>query len=873
MTDWSIDLSTALASGDPAFMKAMLARVPEHVLQGAVPVLKELARISVKDGKLEEALVVYDQLIATASDSVDLHTQRAQVYFRLDRLEEALKDAVRITELQPEQAVGYQLQAEAYDGLRNRPQAIAAYRQALRFAPADAKIKQRIQFLETEHHKAQLLQQTLNPQAAAERLQIELPPPPQVTFNPALFADPALPDTVEKFRADGLRQHLWRYSAQQSPKNVLARLEDSVWLEAWDTALSAMADATVLLRGSELGLFALRALHHGARHVLAVESFPLDARIASGIIHKHFLSAWHARHGAAIQEWTEEQRSESFAACAKDIEIALVSDEQPPGADRDYLAFANIDHSLLGTGIVKAIKQQRARRVLPAKATVFAMAIEWAYPAAPFELQPLNELRWSLHPQALDLAPEAWTALTAPVRVGEIDFANFAETRWDVALPVIAAGNVTAIIFWFELDLGGARLSNAPGSALRCIKPAVQYTDAVSVTLGETLPLRVHVKETRLHFETQPPATQERAHGLPSWYVPMLLDQSRNEAYRAAIQGALASQPAQLVLDIGAGCGLLSMLAATHGAERVAGCEVHPAIARIGGEIARQNALDHQITLIPKDCRQLQIPADLPERADLAVFELFDCSLIGEGILHFLAYAREHLLTPDARYLPAAARIHAMLIEYRLDRIWDIDVNLLNPYLFTSSFSNVDASKLPYRALSEPFELFAFDFATASPTPDAKELRVPVIAPGTVGAVLFWFDLQLDATSCISNAPGSGQTLHWKQGLQFLPEVRVAAGMQLPLLAKHNGSSLTLQWQPDALPKDALSKLPRFDPRWLAATHELEQQTRGLMQHCLQNADEFTKVAELAKRFGIDPAAHDLDPIIAQRFAAAFFGL
>ncbi|MBC7984229.1 MAG: hypothetical protein H7Y02_10290, partial [Candidatus Obscuribacterales bacterium] len=76
-----------------------------------------------------------------------------------------------------------------------------------------------------------------------------------------------------------------------------------------------------------------------------------------------------------------------------------------------------------------------------------------------------------------------------------------------------------------------------------------------------------------------------------------------------------------------------------------------------------------------------------------------------------------------------------------------------------------------------------------------------------------------------------------------------------------------------ALPKEAFSKLPRFDPRWLAATNELEQQTRGLLQHCMQNANEYTKVAELAKRFAIDPAAHDLDQIIAQRFAATFFGI
>jgi protein arginine N-methyltransferase 7 len=252
------------------------------------------------------------------------------------------------------------------------------------------------------------------------------------------------------------------------------------------------------------------------------------------------------------------------------------------------------------------------------------------------------------------------------------------------------------------------------------------------------------------------------------------------------------------------------------------------------------------------------------------VFELFDCSLIGEGVLHFLAYAREHLLCKNARYLPAGARIRAMVIEYRLERIWDIDANLLNPYRYSPSFINVDAGKLRYRALTEPFDVFTFDFSTADPAPQARELRVASVSQGTAGAVLFWFDLQMDETSWISNDPNTPTSLHWKQGLQFLPEVRVSSGMELPVLARHDGSGLKIQWQPDVLPREAFSRLPRFDPRWLAATQELEQQTRTLLQHCAADAEEYRKVAELALRFAIEPAAHDLEPAIAQRFAAMF---
>ena len=725
---------------------------------------------------------------------------------------------------------------------------------------------------------SELMKATLDPAAPPESLQIALPPPPPVSFDPALFDDPSMPESFERFRVEALEKHLWRYSGQQSPRNVLVRLEDPVWLDAWDTALSATAGLRVLFRGSELGVFGLRALQQGATHALCVETFPLDARIAMGMIQKYFLSLWHTLHGAAIQEWSDEKRRESFEAFAKDIDVVLSNGQQPEAAPYDLFVFPRIDHSLLGTGIVKAIRQYQASapaaavRTLPAKATVFAMGIQWAYPSAPFELQPMNRLRWSPYPQPLELGQAFWTALTAPVQVGEIDFAHFSETVWDIALPVVTSGSVDAVVFWFDLDLGNTRLSNAPGSDLRCLRPAVQYTDPIDVQPGQSLAVRVQVQETRLHFQARPPTTQLRTHGLPGWYVPMLGDRCRNDAYRQAIENALRSNPSQTVLDIGAGCGLLSMMAAAAGAAQVVGCETHLEICRTGHEIIKLNGLDDRIALVNKDCRSMSVPDDLARRADLAVFELFDCSLIGEGILHFLAHAREHLLTENARYRPAGARLRAMVIEYRLDRIWNIDANLLNPYRYSPAFINVDAGKLTYRALTEPFDLFAFDFRRAGPTPDEMKLLVPAIAQGTAGAVLFWFDLQLDETTWISNAPHAENALHWKQGLQFLPEVRTETGMPLPLLATHNGSSLKFHWQQDTLPKEAYSRLPRFDPRWLAASHELEQQTQGLLQHCAQNPDEYAKVAEIAKRFAINPAAHDLDPVIAQRFAAMFLG-
>ncbi|HYD80791.1 MAG TPA: 50S ribosomal protein L11 methyltransferase [Paucimonas sp.] len=877
MNYWNDDLETALASGDPDFMKAMLARVPKDVLHRALPYIDQMARVHARNGKLEESLAYYDSLLEVMPDYVDGRTARAQVFLQLRRFSDARTDAARVAELAPDRAIGYRLLAEASEGLRELPHALAALRRAATAEPGDKTIEQRIRALEADIRKEAALRQAFDPDAQQEGLRIELPPLPPVSFDPALLDDPSIPPALENAGVDGLRQHLRHYSGQWSPKNAIARLEDPAWLAAWDAALATTTGSSIVFRGSELGVFALRALRHGARRALCLETFPLEARIATGMVQKHFLAPWYARHGAAIQGWSEEERRASFEEFAAGIDVALASGQPPEAGDCDCFVFPQIDHSLLGTGIVKAIRQHcgagkmSPARILPAKAAIFAMGIQWTYPGTDFRLEPMNRLRWSMYPQTLDLDSEFWAARTEAVRVGEIDFANFLETTWEAVLPVTAGGSVDAIVYWFELDLGDVKIGNAPGGELQCIRPAVQYTDPIEVQAAGVVHARVHVRESRLYFQTLPAATQRRTHGLPGWYVPMLGDRRRNDAYRNAIAKALAAHPADIVFDIGAGCGLLSMKAAQAGAERVVGCETHRAILEAGREIVALNGLDERITLIHKDCREMSVPDDLPRRADLAVFELFDCSLIGEGILHFLAHAREHLLAENARYLPVAARIRAMVIEYRLDRIWDVDANLLNPYRASLNFINVDASKLAYRALSEPFDVFAFDFASAGPAPEEKESRLPAIAPGTAGAVLFWFDLQLDETTWISNDPAAENALHWKQGLQFLPEVQVEAGSPLPLAAKHDGSSLRFHWLQEEMRKEAFSRLPRLDPRWVAANGELEQQTRGLLQHCTQNPEEYSKVAEIAKRFAIDPAAHGIDPAIAQRFASMFF--
>lgn len=880
MSDWSRLLADALASGEPEAMRRALSAVPQGALRQAIPLLDRMADDGERAGRLEEALFYRDCLVEAAPERAASRLARGRLRLRLGLHEEALGDAGHLLDNASEDAAALRLAGEAHEALGDLREALAAYRRAQAATP-DPALAERIRTLDTEHNRAEVLRRALDPEAAAEQPRIELPPPPDVRFDPAIRDDPAMPADAEAFRIDGLVRHLGRYGSQASPRNTLMRLRDPRWCEAWDRALAGTAGARVSFAGSELGVLALRALHHGAAHALCIERHPLDARIATGMVQKHFLGAWHARHGDVIREWSDDERRDSFNAFTQAIDITA-ADGESGNAPCDVLVFPGIDHTLLGTGLIPAVRAARTAeggtpRVLPARATLYAMPIQWRYPddegAAGFDLAAVDRLRWSAYPQALELGPECWTALAAPVCVGTLDFATFEAGAQEFELPALCDGRIDAVLTWFDLDLDGTSadtpLSTAPDGELRCLRPAVHAADGLPVHAGEPLRLRIECHDTRLHARTVPAPSRLRANTLPSWYVPMLCDARRNGAYRQALRGLLRQAPSTLALDIGAGTGLLSMLAAEAGAAHVIGCEQMPAIAAVGRETLATNGYAGRVTLVKKDCRALEIPADLPERADLALFELFDCSLIGEGVLHFLAHAREHLLRPDARFLPAAARLRAQVVEYRFDRVLGVDAGLLNPYLASLEFVNVDARTLDYRPLSDPFDLFAFDFATAGPEPQELTVEPVATADGTASALLFWFDLRLDGETVLSNAPDA-PPLHWHQGLQFLPEARIAAGSALPLLAKHNGSALRIQWQPDGLPAEAFSRLPRLDPNWLAANAELDQRTGQLLQHCAQDPDEYRKVAAIAQRLAVDPARHGLDPVIAERFLRMF---
>lgn len=283
---------------------------------------------------------------------------------------------------------------------------------------------------------------------------------------------------------------------------------------------------------------------------------------------------------------------------------------------------------------------------------------------------------------------------------------------------------------------------------------------------------------------------------IPRWHFEMLNDEERNSTFERALSKAVT--PSTTVLDIGSGSGLLAMMAARAGAKETISCEMVTLIAALARHTVERNGYADKIVILDKKSTDIRVGVDITKKADLLVTETVDCGLLGEGIIPSITHAKEHLLKANAQIIPKAASIIATLVESNhlrnlnyANKAAGFDVGLINQYA-TAGYFPVRSNAFNYIPLTEPFEVFRFDFMRGIMTTDSKLIPVEVKRNGVCHAILFWFDMQLDDEISISNCPGS--STHWEQALQcFEEDVRVRAGATLNVIAEHDCSAVSFK--------------------------------------------------------------------------------
>ncbi|OLC97050.1 MAG: hypothetical protein DMG35_13260 [Acidobacteria bacterium] len=283
--------------------------------------------------------------------------------------------------------------------------------------------------------------------------------------------------------------------------------------------------------------------------------------------------------------------------------------------------------------------------------------------------------------------------------------------------------------------------------------------------------------------------------GNPFLQESMLLDKARCEAYREAIFRTV--KPGDVVVDLGAGTGLLSFFAAQAGARRVYALEMSK-IADVTAELIEANAVRDRITLIRKNSRR----ARLPERCDVLVTETLSAFCFDtENTIEYVADARERFLKPGARIIPESADTFLLPFAsqaFGAGRLplpfYGIDFRPFRKRLF-GEFGLVRASGKPFVALSQAALCYHIDFRKDIKNPTKTFVPFRITTDGRLDGFLGWFEARLCEGVTLSNSPYLPLTHWWQHCLPVAEQPSYRAGQMLLLCLDPNMVAGEAHWK------------------------------------------------------------------------------
>ncbi|XP_050219272.1 probable histone-arginine methyltransferase 1.3 [Mercurialis annua] len=371
----------------------------------------------------------------------------------------------------------------------------------------------------------------------------------------------------------------------------------------------------------------------------------------------------------------------------------------------------------------------------------------------------------------------------------------------------------------------------------------------------------------------------------------MLQDYVRTGTYYAAIIENRSDFFGRVVVDVGAGSGILSLFAAQAGAKHVYAVEASEMAEYARKLIAGNPSLGERITIIKGKVEEIE----LPEKADILISEPMGTLLINERMLESYVIARDRFLVPNGKMFPTVGRIHMapfsdeyLFIEiankslfWQQQNYYGVNLSPLHGSAFQGYFSQPVVDAFDPRLLVAPSMSHVLDF-TEIKEEELYEIDIPLKFTASVGTrvhgLACWFDVLFDGSSVqrwLSTAPGS-PTTHWYQIRCVLSQpIYVMAGQEITgrlHMVAHNAQSYTIyltlsakMWGPGAeqggILQTSSCKFDLKEPYYRMSQPQAYPMTQDQQPHQLINAqdiqiqsDDFEEPPEL-----IQPPLQSLD--------------
>jgi len=311
-------------------------------------------------------------------------------------------------------------------------------------------------------------------------------------------------------------------------------------------------------------------------------------------------------------------------------------------------------------------------------------------------------------------------------------------------------------------------------------------------------------------------------------YGQMMGDDARTGAYASALERRVT--PSAVVLDIGAGAGILSLLACRAGARKVYAVEPDDVI-QVAREAAAANGYADRIEFI----QSVSSAIDLPERVDGIVSDLRGTMPVFQTSVATMIDARTRFLKPGGWMMPARETLWAALVSSA-----SAHAAVVAPWEPAAGF---DWSSARGRVTNEWHKLFlepcdlieaprswaALDYAVLDSPHAAGEASWTMSRAVEAHGLALWFDSELAPGAGFTSAPSSGRRSVYGQGFWPWPAAVALAegdGVSIRLRAEFSGDDYVWRCDTRVLDGSSRERVMFSQSSWAAVPLSVERLRR-----------------------------------------------
>ncbi len=257
----------------------------------------------------------------------------------------------------------------------------------------------------------------------------------------------------------------------------------------------------------------------------------------------------------------------------------------------------------------------------------------------------------------------------------------------------------------------------------------------------------------------------------------MLRDSIRMSCFQRAIQNAVTSE--SIVMDLGAGSGILSFFAARAGAQKIYAVEKRPDMVMVAKKLAKANGFEEQITFIENSSHLLQAN-EIESKPTVLVSEILGNAIFEENILEFTIDARDRFLAEGGKLIPGALEIMVVpfdsgeVVDKRLEigeleKIYGFNFDILKTVLTQKPTLKLeDFNPKRYTMMGDPVCVTHLDFYKITSPLFQQSFEFTPMKDGFVDGFCVYFRAIMDEETVLTNSPWAPPT-HWTQMVFYFP--------------------------------------------------------------------------------------------------------